>query len=58
MGENTPIDLLKIHDEYYEGKINLEQAIYCAQQCIDLPYDSLKELFGSIKRENIIELNQ
>tara|TARA_R100000388_G_scaffold37705_1_gene29206 strand:+ start:373 stop:549 length:177 start_codon:yes stop_codon:yes gene_type:complete len=48
--------LLKIHDEYQDGKINLNEAIRRAQQVLDLSEDSLEKVFTDIERNNVVKI--
>jgi len=48
--------LLKIHDEYQDGKINLNEAIRRAQLVLDLSEDSLKKVFMDIERNNVVKI--
>lgn len=56
MIEDDMYFLLKIHDEYQDGKINLNEAIRRAQLVLDLSEDSLKKVFTDIERNNVVRL--
>ena len=49
-------ELLIIHDEYAEGKINLEEAIKMSKQHVDLSDDSLRKILSEVERDNVVNL--
>ena len=56
MIEDNMDKLLQIHDDYQDGKINLDEAIRRSQYSIDLPEEALIEIFKDIKRDNVVKI--
>ena len=56
MIEDNMDELLQIHDDYQDGKINLDEAIRRSQYSIDLPEEALIEIFKDIKRDNVVKI--
>ena len=56
MIEDNMDDLLQIHDDYQDGKINLDEAIRRSQYSIDLSEEALIEIFKDIKRDNVVKI--
>ena len=56
MIEDNMDKLLQIHDDYQDGKINLDEAIRRSQYSIDLSEEALIEIFKDIKRDNVVKI--
>ena len=56
MIEDNMDELLQLHDDYQDGKINLDEAVRRAQYTIDLPHEALRKIFKDIKRDNVIKI--
>ena len=52
------ICILEVSDDYYFGKISMEEGVRLLQNVLPLDEATLRYFFESLDRDNIVELNR